>query len=134
MRHYGLTRQAFRQFQYPTLPLRISDRTVAEEYFRVTAAVEENYERARVLPAAVAGKNMRKLAADHRRLLGNGHCNRPKSLECAFETACEGCGFFETGPQFLTILRRQRDHSAARGQDARTELFDDLVRQVTNDR
>lgn len=111
---------------------RISDRTVAEEYFRVTEAVESNYARAR-LPADVAGKNMRSLAADHRRLLGNGQCNRPKSLDCAFETACERCGFFETGPQFLTILRRQRDHSAARGQETRTELFDELVRQVTDD-
>lgn len=113
---------------------RISDRTVAEEYFRVTDAVEQNYERARVLPADVAGKNMRKLAADHRRLLGNGHCNRPKSLDCAFETVCERCGFFETGPQFVSILRRQRDHSAARGQDVRAALFGDLVNEVTNDR
>lgn len=112
---------------------RISDRTVADEYFRVTEAVEANYRRPDSLPGDVAGKNMRRLAADHRRLLGNGHCNRPKSLDCAFETACERCGFFETGPQFLTILRRQRDHSAARGQDARAELFSDLVRQVTND-
>jgi integrase len=113
---------------------RISDRTVADEYFKVTEAVEANYRSTDRLPAGVAGKNMTKLAADHRRLLGNGHCNRPKSLDCALETACERCGFFETGPQFLTILRRQRDHSAARGQDARTELFGDLVRQVTDPR
>ncbi len=111
---------------------RISDRTVADEYFRVTEAVEANYSGTGRLPASVAGKNMAKLAADHRRHLGNGHCNRPKSLDCAFETACERCGFFETGPQFLTILRRQRDHSAARGQDARTELFSELLDEVTD--
>lgn len=111
---------------------RISDRTVADEYFRVTEAVEANYRSADSLPPETAGKNMRRLAADHRRLLGNGHCNRPKSLDCAFETACERCGFFETGPQFLTILKHQRDHSAARGQDARAELFSDFVRQVTD--
>ena len=113
---------------------RISDRTVADEYFRVTEAVEANYHRTDPLPAGDAGKNMAKLAADHRRLLGNGQCNRPKSLDCALETACERCGFFETGPKFLTILRRQRDHSGARGQDARAELFGDLVRQVTDAR
>ena len=38
-----------------------------------------------------------------------------------------------TGPQSLTILRRHRDHSAACGQDARAQLFGDLVNQVTND-
>jgi hypothetical protein len=29
---------------------------------------------------------MRRLAADHRRLLGNGQCTRPVSLDCQFET------------------------------------------------
>jgi integrase len=111
---------------------RISDRTVAEEYFRVTEAVEANYRSGQALAPETAGKKMRRLAADHRRLLGNGHCTRPKSLDCAFETACEHCGFYETGPQFLTILRRQRDHSSARGQDDRVELFSDLIRQVTD--
>jgi hypothetical protein len=110
---------------------RISDRTVAEEYFKVTAAVEAGMARGNALPADVSGPNMVKLAADHRRHLGNGHCTRPKDLDCSYESACERCGFFETGPEFLTILRRQRDHSAARAQDDRTELFDEIVRSVT---
>ena len=53
---------------------RISDRTVAEEYFRVTQAVEASYESGEPLPASVEGTNMRRIAAEHRRLLGNGHC------------------------------------------------------------
>ena len=53
---------------------------------------------------------------DHRRLLANGHCTRPALLDCAFESVCERCGFFETGPQFVTILRRQRKHADQRGQ------------------
>ncbi|HMK62025.1 MAG TPA: tyrosine-type recombinase/integrase [Acidimicrobiales bacterium] len=110
---------------------RISDRTVAEEYFKVTKAVEAGMVRGEPLPAHIGGPNMAKLAADHHRHLGNGHCTRPRELDCNFETACERCGFFETGPEFLTILRRQRDHSAARGQDERTDLFDELVRSVT---
>jgi len=110
---------------------RISDRTVAEEYFKVTKAVEAGMVRGEPLPAHVGGPNMAKLAADHHRHLGNGHCTRPRDLDCGFESACERCGFFETGPQFLSILRRQRDHAAARGQDERTELFDELVRSVT---
>ncbi len=48
---------------------------------------------------------MRRLAADHRRLLGNGHCTGPAALDCNFETICERCGFFDTGPQFIPILR-----------------------------
>jgi hypothetical protein len=100
----------------------------------VTEAVEAKYNRAESLPAAIAGKNMTKLATDHRRLLGNGHCTRPQSLDCAFETPCERCAFFETGPQFLTVLRRQRDHSAARDQNARAELFSDLIGRVNNAR
>jgi integrase len=87
---------------------RISDRTVAEEYFKVTEAIEANYKGSGSLPAGVAGANMTDLAQDHRRLLGNGHCKRPAVLDCDFETACERCGFFETGPQFLTILRVSR--------------------------
>lgn len=104
---------------------------MAEEYFKVTQAVEAGIRRSEPLPANSAGPNMARLAADHRRHLGNGHCTRPRDLDCAIETACEHCGFFETGPQFVTILRRQRDHSAERGQEARTELFDELVRSVT---
>lgn len=111
---------------------RISDRTVAEEYFKVTKAVEAGIGGNEPLPADIGGPNMARLANDHRRHLGNGHCTRPRGLDCAFETACERCGFFETGPQFVTILRRQRDHSAARAQDDRTELFDELIRSVTD--
>jgi site-specific recombinase XerD len=52
---------------------RISNRTVAEEYFRVTQAIEANYEKSEPLPASLEGANMRRIAAEHRRLLGNGH-------------------------------------------------------------
>jgi hypothetical protein len=65
---------------------RISDRTVADEYFRVTEAVEATYRQTEPLPADVEGPNMRRLAADHRRLLGNGHCTRPVALDCTFES------------------------------------------------
>ena len=84
---------------------RISDRTVSDEYFRVTEAVEANYGRTEALPDDAAGSNMRKLAADHRRMLGNGMCTRPAALDCSFESACERCTFFETGPQFIPILQ-----------------------------
>jgi integrase len=109
---------------------RISDRTVADEYFRVTEAVEANYGQTDVLPDSTAGANMRKLAADHRRMLGNGMCTRPVALDCSFESACERCTFFETGPQFIPILRRQRDHAVEQDQTGRAVLFQKLIEDV----
>ncbi len=109
---------------------RISNRTVAEEYFRVTQAVEASYESGEPLPASVEGANMRRIAAEHRRLLGNGHCTRPTGLDCTFESICERCGFFETGPQFLTILRRQRDDAVGHGQEDRAQLLEGFIDDI----
>lgn len=104
---------------------RISDRTVADEYFRVTAAVEA-HQRGHTLPAA-ADTAITQLAADHRRLLGNGHCNRPAALDCIHESICERCGFFETGPEFVPVLIRQRDHATTHDQPDRAQLFTGLL-------
>jgi integrase len=112
---------------------RISDRTVADEYFRVTEAVEANYGRSDALPDDAAGANMRRLAADHRRMLGNGMCTRPVALDCSFESACERCNFFETGPQFIPILRRQRNHAAEHDQTDRVVLFGRLIEGIDED-
>lgn len=109
---------------------RISDRTLAEEYFKVTEAVEANYRHTGT--ASVGSRTTDATKADHRRLLANGHCTRPALLGCAFESVCERCGFFETGPKFVTILRRQRDHADQRGQSERTELFDGLIEGVAD--
>jgi hypothetical protein len=107
---------------------RISDRTVADEYFKVTEAVEAHYRHTGAPPSGSRSTN--EARADHRRLLANGHCTRPALLGCAFESVCERCGFFETGPTFVTILRRQRNHAEERGQSDRTELFDGLIEGV----
>ena len=106
---------------------RISDRTVADEYFRVTQAVEDNYRSADPLPNDATGPNMRRLAADHRRLLGNGHCTRPVSLDCQFETICERCGFYDTGPQFVEILRRQHHDAIEHDDHNRAIVVNDLL-------
>ena len=112
---------------------RISDRTVADEYFRVTEAVEASYRTSEPVPATAEGTNMRRLAADHRRLLGNGHCTRPAALDCNFETICERCGFFDTGPQFIPILRRQRDHATERDQHDRADIFTSLLDSIDSE-
>jgi integrase len=106
---------------------RISDRTVADEYFRVTQAVEAAYSTAQPVTADVEAPNVRRLAADHRRLLGNGHCTRPIALDCNFETICERCGFYETGPQFVTILRRQHADAIDHGDGDRAQVFTEIL-------
>ncbi len=110
---------------------RISDDTVADAYFKVTEAVEaQYYGRSGPALAITSTSRAKAPASDHRRLLANGHCTRPALLDCAFESVCERCGFFETGPQFLTILKRQRKHADERGQSERSRLFDGLIEGV----
>lgn len=104
---------------------RIADTVVAEQYFSATRAVEA--EGTAAVPGPIGAIET---AARHRRLLGNGHCTRPLELDCRFQTICEGCGFFETGPEFVSILRRQRDDAAGHIDTARMKLYDELVRVI----
>jgi integrase len=104
---------------------RIADTVVAEQYFSATRAVE-----AEALTTASVRGDERDAAARHRRLLGNGHCTRPLELNCRFQTICEGCGFFETGSEFVSVLRRQRDDAADHVDVARMQLYDELVRVI----
>ncbi|MCA1701734.1 MAG: hypothetical protein LC808_00060 [Actinobacteria bacterium] len=60
--------------------------------------------------------------------------SRTAALDCQFESICERCGFFETGPEFIPILRRQRDDAGGRGDTARADLFDGLLSDITDDR
>ena len=59
--------------------------------------------------------------------------SRPSaSLDCVYESICERCGFFDTGPQFIPILRRQRDHALERDQHDRAEIFTSLIEGIDN--
>jgi site-specific recombinase XerD len=111
---------------------RISDDTVADAYFKVTEAVEAQYYGLSGAADPQAGGPGAQSVNDHNRLLANGHCTRPALLGCAFESVCERCGFFETGPKFVTILKRQRKHADERGQSDRRELFDGLIEGVAD--
>jgi len=105
---------------------RIANTVVAEQYFSATRAVEADAP----TTTASARADERDAAARHRRLLGNGHCTRPLDLDCRFQTICEGCGFFDTGPEFVTILRRQRDDAADHTDLPRMRLYAELVRVI----
>ena len=112
---------------------RIANRVVADEYNAVSAKVEALYSPA-TLPADAEGPNMRRLRAEvHHRLLGNGWCQRPAELDCSFESICETCVHFATGPQFRPVLLRQRRHAATHGQPGRVELFDRLLATLPQD-
>jgi integrase len=106
---------------------KIANRTVADEYFAVSARVEALYDQPRHLPADAEGPAMARLRRENHKMLGNGYCARPPELDCAFESICESCTYFETGLEFHPILLRQRDDAAAKGQVGRQQLFDKLL-------
>ncbi|CAB4591544.1 unannotated protein [freshwater metagenome] len=110
---------------------KIADRTVADEYFRVTQQVEALYQQPTQLPADAEGAEMRKLRAEmHRRMLGNGYCARPVEIDCHFESICETCTFFVTTVEFKPTLRKQRDDAAAKGLLGRQRVFDGLLERL----
>jgi site-specific recombinase XerD len=109
---------------------KIANRTVADEYFAVTAKVEALYGQNHQLPADTIGPRMARLRREHHRLLGNGYCTRPPELDCAFEAICETCTFFQTSIDFRPTLQNQRDHAAQHAQPHRAELFDRLLTRI----
>jgi integrase len=102
---------------------RISDTNVADQYFKATQAVEAD-------TATTSSAPSTQPAGKPRRLLANGHCTRPRELDCRFQTICEGCGFYETNVEFVDILRRQRDNATSHADAARAKLYDELVRVI----
>ena len=94
---------------------RIADRVVADEYEAVTEQIDMLYNTAgthSALPAEIETAAMTRLRREaHARMLGNGLCTRPVELECRMESACETCAYFQTGPEFVPVILRQRDHA-----------------------
>ncbi len=111
---------------------KIANRTVADEYFAVTDQVDALYAQARSLPADAIGPKMAKLRREHHRHLGNGYCTRPPELDCAFESICESCSFFQTSIEFRPTLQAQHEDASVKGQDHRAELFGQLLTDLKN--
>jgi integrase len=107
---------------------RISDTTVAEQYFAATNTLE-----AGTTPPRSGGDAVAHAAELHRRLLGNGYCTRPPELDCVFEAICETCTHYQTGLEFQPVLLRQRDHAVEHHQPRRAELFNKLLDDIDND-
>ena len=109
---------------------KIASRTVADEYFAVTEKVEALYGQPAQLPADAAGPRMARLRREHHRLLGNGWCTRPPQLDCAFESICETCTYFQTSIEFRPTLRAQHADALAKNQTHRAGLFSSLITQI----
>jgi integrase len=103
---------------------RIANRTVAEEYAAASAQVDALYDGIDE-PAHLAG-----LQHEHRRMLGNGWCARPRATDCAFEAVCEGCGYYQTSTEFQPRLQAQHEHAKAHGQRTRVELYGRLLDRI----
>ena len=116
---------------------RIANRVVADEYAAVMEQIDALYKRAgpsAVLPAGIETAAMTRLRKETEgRMLGNGMCTRPAELDCRIESACESCAYFRTGPEFVPVLLRQRDHAKAHGQSDRAALFEGLVKRATEE-
>ena len=115
---------------------RIADRVVADEYNAVSAEIDALYKTAGTpgaLPAEIETAAMTRLRREaHARMLGNGLCTRPVELECRMESACETCAYFQTGPEFVPVILRQRDHARDHHQPDRVALFEQPPRQESN--
>jgi site-specific recombinase XerD len=112
---------------------KIASRTVADEYFAVSEKVEALYGQPAQLPADTIGPKMARLRREHHRMLGNGYCTRPPELDCAFESICETCTFFQTSIAFRPTLQAQHDHATAHNQDHRGQLFASLLARIDKD-
>jgi hypothetical protein len=116
---------------------KITDRVVADEYASVCEQIDALYNTAATpgaLPAEIETAAMARLRHEsHARMLGNGLCTRPVELDCRMETICETCAYFDTGPEFVPVLLRQRDHARAHHQPDRAALFDQLIESSTGD-
>ena len=116
---------------------RIANRVVADEYAAVMEQIDALYKTAGPsadLPAEIETAAMTRLRKETEgRMLGNGMCTRPAELDCRIESACESCAYFRTGPEFVPVLLRQRDHAKAHGQSGRAALFEGLVKRATEE-
>ena len=112
---------------------KIASRTVADEYFAVSEKVEALYGQPAQLPADAIGPKMARLRREHHRMPGNGYCTRPPELDCAFESICETCTFFQTSIQFRPTLQAQHDDAIAKNQTHRGQLFASLLTRQDQD-
>lgn len=65
-----------------------------------------------------------------RRLLGNGHCSRPRDVACRYETICETCSFFVPTIVFRDQIQAQHQDAIGHGDEQRQKIYANLLRQL----
>lgn len=107
---------------------RLHDTTLATAYFTVADKVDALYGTDPAVP------QLTDVHAEMRsRLLGNGHCTRPRQLDCKHDNVCKNCVFFQTSIAFRPVLQAQHDDAVAKDQPDRVEVFARLLDQVQQD-
>lgn len=104
---------------------RLHDKTLATAYFDVADKVDALYDPPQ--PEAAPSEVHREMRA---RLLGNGHCTRPRQLNCQHDTVCETCVYFQTSIAFRPVLQAQHDDAASKNQTDRQQVFLELLNHV----
>ena len=106
---------------------RIANKTVADEYATASAKIDALY------TSTDPENRLKQLASEHRRMRANGWCNRPIDTDCAYETICEGCAYYETTIEFLPTLRAQADHAGRNHQPERAAIYTQLADGLQRD-
>ena len=106
---------------------RIANKTVADEYATASAKIDALY------TATDPEQRLEQLAGEHRRMLANGWCNRPSNTDCAYETICEGCGYYQTTIEFRPTLKAQADHAERNQQTDRAAIYNRLLATLPAD-
>ena len=106
---------------------RIANKTVADEYAIASAKIDALY------TSRDPEQRLRQLAVEHRRMLANGWCNRPIDTDCAYETICEGCGYYQTTIEFRPTLQAQAEHAERNHQPARAAIYNQLLDTLDRD-
>jgi hypothetical protein len=72
-------------------------------------------------------------AANTARCSATAGAPAPPELDCAFESICETCTFFQASIEFRPTLQAQHDGAIAKCQDQRSQLFASLLTRIDKD-
>jgi Phage integrase family len=117
---------------------RIANPTLRREFERVSQQVQAFYavvgaepaepDAGITLPAGLLGPAMSVARRELEwRRLGNGWCTRRAYLDCRYELVCERCVHFNTDRLFLPVLEAQHADALRKGQQARVDIFANLI-------
>ena len=106
---------------------KIANRTVAEEYFAVTAKVEALYGQATAARRQRSAPRWPGYAANTTACSATATAPAHPSSTAPSKSICETCTFFQTSIEFRPTLQRQHDDAAAKNQTHRADLFQQLL-------